>query len=317
MEINFDSVSSLTAYCDFRMFYYSFNHYLKDRFGERVQKIPLDAGMTCPNRDGTKGVGGCVYCDSRGSGNEGSKKHTDINAQVVAGMNFLSKHHRAKKFIAYFQSYSNTYASAERLRELYDQAVSVPGVVGLSVATRPDCLTEEVLSIISSYSDKLMVWLELGMQTSCDATLKRINRGHTYKEFVAGFKLARKYPVQICVHAIIGLPGESKKEMLVTAKELTELKPEGVKIHSLYVSKNTELENMYHRKEFVPLSQEAFVNIACDYLELLPEKTVVHRLTGDPDPDELVAPQWTLDKNHTLKLIKEELNRRHFRQRKL
>ena len=190
-------------------------------------------------------------------------------------------------------------------------------MVGLSVATRPDCLTEEVLEVISGYSDRLMVWLELGMQTSCDATLKRINRGHTYKEFVDGFKLARKYPVQICVHAIIGLPGESKKEMLVTAKELAELKPDGVKIHSLYVSKNTELENMYHRKEFVPLSQAEFVTIACDYLELLPEKTVIHRLTGDPAPDELVAPQWTLDKNQTLKLIEEEMNKRQSRQGKL
>jgi uncharacterized protein len=299
------------------MSYYSFNNYLKERFGERVQKITLDAGMTCPNRDGTKGVGGCVYCDSRGSGNDGSKKHPDIKTQVVAGKNFLSKRYKAKKFIAYFQSYSNTYASTERLRQLYDQAVSVPGVVGLSVATRPDCLTEEVLEIISAYSDRLMVWLELGMQTSCDATLKRINRGHTYKEFVNGFKLARKYPVQICVHAIIGLPGEQKKEMLVTAKELAALKPDGVKIHSLYVSKNTELENMYYRKEFVPLSQEEFVNIACDYLELLPEKTVIHRLTGDPAPNELVAPHWTLDKNQTLKLIAEEMNRRQSRQGKL
>lgn len=296
------------------MFYYSFNNYLKERFGERVQKITLDADMTCPNRDGTKGIGGCVYCDSRGSGNNGSKIYPDIKAQVVAGKNFLSKRYKAKKFIAYFQAYSNTYASAEKLKELYDQAVSVPDVVGLSIATRPDCLTKEVLEIISGYTDKLMVWLELGMQTSCDATLKRINRGHTYKEFVAGFRLARKYPVQICVHAIIGLPGEQKKEMRVTAKKLAELKPDGVKIHSLYVSKNTELENMYHRKEFVPLSQKEFVNIACDYLELLPEKTVIHRLTGDPAPNELVAPQWTLDKNQTLKLIEEEMKKRQSRQ---
>jgi len=292
------------------MFYYSFNNYLKERFGERVQKITLDAGLSCPNRDGTRGVGGCVYCDSRGSGSNGSKKYPDIKAQIVAGKNFLSKRYKAKKFIAYFQSYSNTYASAEKLKGLYDQAVSVPDVVGLSIATRPDCLTEEALEVISGYSDRLMVWLELGMQTSCDATLKRINRGHTFKEFVEGFNLARKYPVQICVHSIIGLPGEQKKEMHVTAEDLAELEPDGVKIHSLYVSKNTELENMYRRKEFIPLSQKEFVNIACDYIELLPKKTVIHRLTGDPAPNELVAPQWTLNKNQTLKLIKEEVVRR-------
>ncbi len=296
------------------MYYYSFNNYLKERFGERVQKITLDAGMTCPNRDGTRGTGGCIYCDPRGSGNDGRNKYPDIKSQVLAGKTFLSKRYKAKKFIVYFQSFSNTYASVERLREMYDQAVSVPGVVGLSVATRPDCLTEEVLELLSGYTDRFMVWLELGMQSSCDATLKRINRGHSYKEFLNGFELARRYPLLICIHVIIGLPGEQKKEMLLTAGELAELKPDGVKIHSLYISKNTALEDIYNKKEFIPLEQHEFVNTACDILEILPEKTVIHRLTGDPLPDELVAPQWAQDKHLTLKLIEKEMERRGSRQ---
>ena len=296
------------------MFYYSFNNFLRERFGERVQKITLDAGMTCPNRDGTKGTGGCIYCDPRGSGNDGRKKYPDIKSQVIAGKNFLSKRYKAKKFIVYFQSFSNTYASVEKLKEMYDPAVSVPGVVGLSVATRPDCLSEEVLDLLSGYTDKLMVWLELGMQSSCDATLKRINRGHTYKEFLNGFELAKKHPLLICVHIIIGLPGEQKKEMRVTAGELARLKPDGVKIHSLYISKNTRLEDMYHKKEFVPLEQHEFINTACDILEVLPEKTVIHRLTGDPVPGELVAPQWAGDKHRTLQLIEKEMERRGSRQ---
>ncbi len=197
---------------------------------------------------------------------------------------------------------------------MYDQAVSVPGVVGLSVATRPDCLTEEVLGLLSAYTDRFMVWLELGMQSSCDATLKRINRGHSYKEFLNGFELARKYPLLICIHVIIGLPGEQKKEMLLTAGELAEQKPDGVKIHSLYISKNTKLENLYHNKKFIPISQQEFVNTACDTLELLPEKTVLHRLTGDPLPDELIAPQWTQNKHQTLMLIEQEMERRGSRQ---
>lgn len=298
------------------MFYYSFNHYLKDRFGERVQKITLDAGMTCPNRDGTIGRGGCVYCDTRGSGNNGSHKFPDIKTQVIAGKKFLSKRYKANKFIAYFQSFSNTYAPPEKLKELYDQAVSVPGIVGLSIATRPDCLSEATLELISSYTDRFMVWLELGMQTACDTTLKRINRGHTFNQFVSGFELARKYPLLLCVHVIIGLPGEQKKDMLETAVALAKLKPDGVKIHSLFVSKNTVLEDMYRNKEFTALTRQEFADIACDFLEILPDKTVIHRLTGDPLPEELVAPQWTLDKNLTLRCIEAELTKRQLLQKK-
>ena len=296
------------------MFYYSFNNYLKERFGERVQKITLDAGLTCPNRDGTRGRGGCIYCDAKGSGNAGSKKYPDIKAQVVSGKAFLSKRYKANKFIVYFQSFSNTYASPETLKKMYDQAVSVPGVVGLSIATRPDCLTPEVIELISEYTDKFMVWLELGMQTSNDATLKRINRGHSYNEFVSGFSLAREYPLLICTHVIIGLPGETKKDILKTANDLAGLNPDGVKIHSLYIAKNTALEQLYHKKEFIPIGQDEFAGLACDTLEVISEKTVIHRLTGDPLPDELVAPDWTLYKQETLKRIEQEMARRNSRQ---
>lgn len=298
------------------MVYYSFNQFLKERFGERVQKITLDAGLTCPNRDGTKGTHGCIYCDPRGSGNSNSRKYPDIKAQMVAGKAFLSKRYKARKFIAYFQSFSNTYAPLDQLKDLYDQAVSVPGVVGLSIATRPDCLSEQVLDLIAAYSGRLMVWLELGLQSSCDATLKRINRGHTFSQFLQGYDLARKYPLLICAHVILGLPGEHRKEMLQTAADLAGLNPDGVKIHSLYVSKNTALEKMYLKGEYIPMSQPAFVTLACDYLELLPATTVIHRLTGDPHLHELVAPQWARDKHLSLKSIAEEMKKRDSRQGK-
>lgn len=298
------------------MVYYSFNQFLRERFGERVQKITLDAGLTCPNRDGTKGTGGCIYCDTRGSGNSNSQRYPDIKTQVETGKNFLAKRYKARKFIAYFQSFCNTYAPPEQLKNLYDQAVSVPGVVGLSIATRPDCLSEQVLDLIAGYADRLMVWLELGLQSSSDATLKRIHRGHTFRQFIQGYELARKYPLLTCVHIILGLPGETHQDMQKTARDLSVLHPAGVKIHSLYVSKNTALEKMYRKKKFIPFSREDFVASACDTLEILPETTVIHRLTGDPRPEELVAPQWTLEKNRTLDRIIEEMKRRNSRQGK-
>ena len=298
------------------MLYYSFNTYLKERFGERVQKLPLEAGFTCPNRDGTLGTGGCIYCDAKGSGFGANDQYPDLTAQASAVMKRLSKRYKAHKFIAYFQAFCNTYAPCNTLKALYDQVVNLPGIVGLSVATRPDCLSPEVLALLAGYADRLNVWLELGLQTVHDATLARINRGHTYEEFLNGYQLARSYPLNICLHMIIGLPGEGRKEVLATSREVVRLKPEGLKIHSLYIHHGTELERLYRNGGFAPLLQHDFVQQACDVLEIIPAGMVIQRLTGDPDPRELIAPQWALQKHETLAMIENELLARGSRQGK-
>ena len=289
------------------MRYYQFNRFLKEKFGERVQKVILDAGLGCPNRDGTKGWDGCIYCDRFGSGSGAKEKYPDIKTQALAGMEYLSKRYKARKFIPYFQSFSNTYGSIETLRSLYDEVVHLPNVVGIAVGTRPDCLTREVLALLSSYTPRLMVWLELGLQSVHDETLRLINRGHTFQEFLEGYQLARSYPLLICLHVIIGLLGEDREHILTTAKEVARLKPDGIKIHSLYINKRTALEKLYREGKYTPLEQSEFVTLACDFLEMLPPDVVIQRLTGDPRPQELIAPEWCLRKQETLNLILNEL----------
>lgn len=296
------------------MLYYSFNTYLRQRFGQRVQKITLDAGLTCPNRDGTRGSGGCIYCDSRGSGTGAAARYADIREQAIAGKDFLARRYKAQKFIAYFQSFCNTYGPPATLRAMYDAATGIPGVVGLAVATRPDCLSPAVLKLLSSYAERYMVWLELGLQTMHDATLRLINRGHTWREFLNGYHLARSYPLLVCVHVIIGLPGEGPDEVHATAREVARLSPDGIKIHSLYVNRGTALEKLLHAGTFQPLAQHEFAGLACDFLELLPGSTVIQRLTGDPNRRELVAPLWSLRKQETLNMIAGELRQRQSRQ---
>ena len=292
------------------MYYYKFNQYLKEKFGERIQKVTLDAGLSCPNRDGTKGWGGCIYCDRYGSGTGAKDKYPDLQSQALAGMEKLSKRYKARKFIAYFQSFSNTYAPVETLRSIYNEVVNLPNIVGLSIGTRADCITKEVLELISSYTPRLMVWLELGLQTIHEKTLRLINRGHTYEEFLEGYRLARCYPLLICFHVIIGLPGEGRDEVIATAKEVAKLKPDGLKIHSLYINKGTALEKIFREGKYTPITQREFVELVCDFLELIPPDLVIQRLTGDPRPEELVAPEWTLRKQETLNLIQKELEMR-------
>ena len=292
------------------MRYNQFSRFLKEKFGERVQKVILDAGLGCPNREETKGQEGCIYCDRFGSGSGAGEKEPDIRKQALGRMERIRSRYRACKFIPYFQSFSNTYASPDRLRSLYQSVAHLPDVVGLSVGTRPDCLSTEVLDLLSSYTPRLMVWLELGLQSVHDETLRLIKRGHTFQDFIEGYELARKYPLLICVHVIIGLPGEGREHALATAREIAHLKPDGIKIHSLYINKGTRLEKHYQVGEYVPLKQGEFVTLACDFLELIPPEIVIQRLTGDPNPHELIAPAWTLKKQETLALIHQELERR-------
>ncbi len=284
--------------------YYSLRDHLQHRFGQRVQKITLDAGLTCPNRDGRLGRGGCIYCNDRGSGTGAARRGLDLRQQLAEGIARLSSRYRAQKFIAYFQSFSNTYAPVATLRQLYGQVLEHPQVVGLSIGTRPDCLAPPILDLLQSYLPRWLIWLELGLQSAHDRTLRRLNRGHSVAAFTQALAQAADRGIPVVAHVILGLPGEEKTDMLATARFLADLPLAGVKIHLLYVIRGTALAELYQRGAYTPLTQEAYVDVLVDFLELLPPQMVIHRLTGDPHPQELLAPAWCLDKAAVLQHIK-------------
>lgn len=291
--------------------YRDFNTYLKEIFGERVQKISLDAGLGCPNRDGTISRRGCIFCDRRGSGTGALINHgLSIAQQIAEAKDFIQKRYKANKFIAYFQSFTNTYAPVSHLKGLYDEALAQKNMLGLSVATRPDCVDREILTLLSSYQADHLVWLEYGLQSSHDKTLKLINRGHDVACFEQSVLMADEYSINICAHIILGLPGEDREMMLQTAQFLSNLPVRGVKIHLLYVVKGTPLSELYHKEGFRCLNRKEYANLVADFLELLPPDMVIQRLTGDPIQAELVAPLWAKEKQLNLKLIRTTLERR-------
>lgn len=290
--------------------YNDLNSYLREIFGCRVQKITIDAGLTCPNRDGTIASGGCIYCNIRGSGTGAHAKGQSVIQQLINGKKILSKRYQAKKFIAYFQSFSNTYAPLPVLKRLYDDALSVKDIVGLSIGTRPDCVDEPVLDLLQHYAKQCLVWVEYGLQSASDKTLALINRGHDVQCFIDAVERTKNRGLKICAHVILGLPHETREDMLHTAETIHKLGIDGVKLHLLYVVKGTPLENLYRRGEFKCLEQQAYVDLVCEFLERISPAMVVQRLTGDPHPKELVAPAWALEKNATLQLIRKTLETR-------
>ncbi len=288
--------------------------HLRAVFGCRVQKITVDAGLSCPNRDGTVSTGGCIYCNPRGSGTGAHAQGLGVAQQLEMGKRAMARRYKAKKYIAYFQSFSNTYAPLGKLTSLYDEALSVEGVVGLSIGTRPDCVDDAVLDLIAGHARTHLVWLEYGLQSAHDETLKRINRGHDVSCFERAVAAARRRSIPVCAHVILGLPGEGRRRILETARFLGRVGVEGVKLHLLYVIRGTPMEALYRRGAYRPLEQGEYVDLVCDFLERLPPETVIHRLTGDPHPDELVAPPWSRKKRQTLAMIHETLARRGTRQ---
>lgn len=294
--------------------YYDLNSYLRSIFGCRVQKISIDAGMSCPNRDGTLSSEGCIFCNALGSGTGAHQKGMSVSEQINKSKEILSRRYKAKKFIAYFQSYTNTYAPVDRLCRLYEEALCIEDIVGLSVGTRPDCINEDILSLLQSYTRKYLVWIEYGLQSAHDETLALINRGHDVNAFEQAVKATRNRGLRICAHVILGLPRETKPQILETARYLADLGVDGVKLHLLYVVKGTPLEQLYLNGGYQCLSQNEYVDIACDFLALLPENVVIQRLTGDPHPIELAAPEWSLKKAETLSLIRRRLEERDLRQ---
>ncbi len=287
--------------------YLTFNAHLRSIFGCRVQKIPLDAGLTCPNRDGTVGTGGCIYCNQTGSGTGAFSRGKDVGAQMRSGMTWAAKRYRARRFIAYFQSFSNTYASLSRLRSLYSQALVSPDVVGLFIGTRPDCVNRQILSMVRDVAQGRMIWMEYGLQSASDRTLRRINRGHAVSDFVRAVEITRSMDIPVCAHVIFGLPGEGAGEMRQTVRLLADLGVQGVKFHQLYVVRGTRLERWYREGRYSPISLEEYADMVAWAIRELPAGTVIHRLTGDPMRGELVAPGWSSDKIRIISMINSRL----------
>jgi len=290
--------------------YNDLNSYFRSIFGCRVQKITIDAGLSCPNRDGKISTGGCIYCNTRGSGTGAHAKGYSVTDQILAGKKALSKRYKAKKFIAYFQSFTNTYAPLDGLKSLYEEALSIEGVVGLSIGTRPDCVDEPVLKLIESYSKTHLIWIEYGLQSIHDKSLALINRGHDFQCFKDAVDATLNRGIKICAHVILGLPEEKRSHMIETAKTIAKMGIDGIKIHLLYVIKGTKLEKLYRQGSYKCLEKQQYVDLVCDFLERIPKDMVIQRLTGDPHPEELVAPQWSVKKAQTLSMIKETLEKR-------
>ncbi len=282
----------------------------KREFGRKTVKIPLNAGLGCPNRDGSKGVGGCVYCSSSLSGEFAGSPSLTLADQFEATKRLYLNKWGETAYIAYLQAGSNTYAPVGRLKRIYDEALAIPGVCGLSVATRADCISEEVAGLLSEISERTYLTVELGLQSSSDRTARLINRCHSYQEFLEGYRRLSSRGIKTCVHIINGLPGETKEDMIKTAMDVAQLSPYEIKIHLMHIIAGTEAEKMYRRGEIIPLEREEYIGVVCDQLELLAPTVAIGRLTGDGDKRTLVAPLWSRDKRSVLNGIDRELRLR-------
>ncbi|KGP76856.1 hypothetical protein JT05_02465 [Desulfosporosinus sp. Tol-M] len=290
--------------------YRTFNEQLRERFGGKIVKISLDAGFTCPNRDGTLGIGGCVYCSERGSGDYAGDQRLSIPDQFIAVKERMKNKWPSAQYIAYFQAHTNTYAAVKRLREVYEEALAEENVVGLSISTRPDCLPEDVLDYLEELNRRTYLWVELGLQSIHSKTMEWIGRGHDYAQFLKGLEQLQARGIRVCAHIILGLPGETKAEMVETAQAVAQLPLQGIKIHLLHVLRGTPLATIYQNVPFDLLTKEEYVSLVVDILEILPPEVVIHRLTGDGPPDDLLGPLWSRKKWEVLNAIDAELERR-------
>jgi radical SAM protein (TIGR01212 family) len=294
--------------------YLTFSRHLKQRFGGRVHKISVDAGFSCPNRGATRNRPGCLFCDPDGSGAVGIDRGFPVAEQIERGKEIMIRKYKAGHFLAYFQPFSNTFAPVEHLRKLYDEALAVERVVGLAVGTRPDCVPPPVMDLLAEYHRRTYFWLELGLQSSHDRTLELLRRGHDYSCFLDAYEAAKARGLRVCVHVILGLPGESRADMLATAEEMARLKVDGIKLHLLHVLRGTPLGDLYQQGDIRILEQDEYVSLVADVIERLPSSTLIHRLTGDGPRDTLLAPLWSLNKWEVLNAIDDELQRRGTRQ---
>jgi radical SAM protein (TIGR01212 family) len=288
----------------------TFGQAMRHRYGERVHKIAIDANFTCPNRDGTQGRGGCTFCNNASFSPNG-REPAAINEQIAAGRRVIRKRTGAQKYLAYFQAYTNTYADISRLKLLYDSALSEPDVIGLAVGTRPDCVPDPVLDLLAGYHRSgFEIWLELGLQSSFDETLRRVNRGHGFGEYKTAVLAARRRGLQVCTHLIIGLPGETATHCEVTLERVLELGVDGLKLHPLHIVKGTQLANEWRRGHYQPLGLDEYVETASHLIRRTPPEVIFHRVTGTASRNILLAPEWCAYKWRVLNCIAERLRRR-------
>jgi hypothetical protein len=290
--------------------YKKFSNYLKERFNERVYKVSVDAGFSCPNKDGFLSEEGCIFCDNRTFNAYYGHKPVSLKEQISNGIKLGGKRYKAKKFLVYFQANTNTYASVEKLKNIYDSINEFENVVGLMIGTRPDCINNEILDLIESYNIRYEVWLEYGLQSIHDKTLKLINRNHTYEDFLKAYDLTKNRNIKVCPHVILGLPHETTAEMLETAKEMARLKPDAIKIHPLHIVKDTNLEKFYKKNKFKIYSLGEYFNLLIEFLRYLNPETIIARLTADCPKELLIEPKWVEEKARFIQLLDKEMDER-------
>lgn len=287
--------------------YHSLNYFLRNKFGEKVFKISLDGGFSCPNRDGKISSGGCLFCSERGSGDYAGNRELSITKQFNDIKDIMSHKWKDGKYIAYFQAYTNTYAPVQELRKKYEEALNQEGVVAIAIATRPDCLDDNVLDLLEEINNKVYLWIELGLQTYNDETARIINRGYKLDVFESTMRRLKERNIDVVVHDILGLPGETKEDMLKTIDYIAHSGAQGIKLHLLHLMKQTPMVKLYEMGELEFLSQEDYVELITKGITLLPEKMVVHRLTGDAPRNLLIGPMWSLKKWEVLNSIDKTL----------
>jgi len=290
--------------------FYTQNRYLREIFGEKVIKLSLNAGLSCPNRDGKCGTGGCIYCSPVLSGDFSGSISSSVTEQMKQQTDLLSAKWKSSVYIAYFQAGSNTYAPVSRLRSMYEEALAFPGTKGLTIATRADCISDDIAEYLAELSASTFLTVELGLQTIHDTTAEFINRGHTYSEFLKGYEKLKKAGIRVCVHIINGLPGETREMMMQTAECVSSLKPRSMKIHMLHIINGTRLAQIYEENPFHLLTRDEYINLVCDQIEITDPDIVIERVTGDGKKETLAAPLWTCDKRSVLNGIDKELRRR-------
>ena len=290
--------------------YHTLDYELKKIFGEKAIKLSIDGNFTCPNRDGTISDKGCIFCSERGSGDFTSDRTKTISTQIHEQKEFMSKKWVSNTYIAYFQNYTNTYDSVENLRIKFYEALSCPNIKGLAIATRPDCINKEIVELLREINSKTFLWIELGLQTINEETSIFIRRGYKLAEFDKAINLLTESNIRVVTHLIIGLPNETKEQMLKSAKYIDNLNLWGIKLHMLHILKNTDLEMYFNKTSFHVLSQDEYIDIICDILELLNPNIIIHRLTGDGKKSDLIAPLWSLNKLKVLSEIDRELKYR-------
>lgn len=291
--------------------YHTLDYEMKKIFGEKTIKLSIDGGFTCPNRDGTIGNKGCVFCSEKGSGDFNSDRSKSITDQINEQKLIMSKKWKSNTYIAYFQSYTNTYDSVENLRKKFNEALSCENIKGLAIATRPDCISEQIVKLLSELNNRTFLWVELGLQSIHEKTANFIRRGYDLKQFEEAYEMLKCNNINMVIHLIVGLPTESKQQYLDTIKYISNKDIWGIKLHMLHILKNTDLAELYNSNNFKILTRDEYVNIVCDSLELLNPSTVIHRLTGDGKKSDLIEPLWTLDKLKVLSDIDKELKFRN------